>query len=228
MASKHIKNANQQILHMSPNTHGKGFPKQISSSLTTSTQLFLNVKSHLNPPPCSFTLPPPSPPNVESSGWSRPFVVDTIPRGTHTSYRSPQEKHLLFNPFANKNQLKLKAHAQYTHWIYHQQAFAKGHWEHAFRIDQRRERRKWGVAPTGRTPRSNDTPDLPLPRCSANQNSSVPQGRTGKISHLPCLNEATTGPKSTKGNQVAERPTSSLEMCQPETQARGVTLIITT
>lgn len=102
MASKHIKNANQQILHMSPNTHGKGFPKQISSSLTTSTQLFLNVKSHLNPPPCSFTLPPPSPPNVESSGWSRPFVVDTIPRGTHTSYRSPQEKHLLFNPFANK------------------------------------------------------------------------------------------------------------------------------
>lgn len=116
MASKHIKNANQQILHMSPNTHGKGFPKQISSSLTTSTQLFLNVKSHLNPPPCSFTLPPPSPPNLESSGWSRPFVVDTIPRGTHTSYRSPQEKHLLFNPFANKNQLKLKASLSEEAW----------------------------------------------------------------------------------------------------------------
>lgn len=44
---------------MSPNVHGKGFPKQILPSLTTSTLLFLNVKSHLNLPPGSFILPPP-------------------------------------------------------------------------------------------------------------------------------------------------------------------------
>ena len=52
------------------------------------------------------------------------------------------------------------------------------------------------MAPPGRAPRSNDTPGLPLSRCSTTQNSSVPWGMTGKIPYLPHFNQAAALPKS--------------------------------
>lgn len=174
--------------------------------------LSLNVKSHLHFPPCSFTLLHPLTPHIYlgNSGGSGHFLSTPSAQATHL-YWSLQERHLLFNPFANKIhwiweipwQRKLEARAPYTHWIYHWEASAEGHWEHAFHIAQRWEGRKCGVAPAGRPLRYNDTPGSPLSRCSANQNSSGPGGVTGKIPHLPHWNQAThnLNPQGTPGSR---------------------------
>lgn len=172
--------------------------------------LSLNVKSHLHFPPCSFNCYTLSPPKSRQQWRKWAFSLNTIRTGTHR-YWSLQERHLLFNPFANKIhwiweipwQRKLEARAQHTHWSYRREASAEGHWEHAFHIAQRWEGRKCGVAPAGRPLRYNDTPGSPLSRCSANQNSSGPGGVTGKIPPLPHWNQAThnLNPQGTPGSR---------------------------
>ena len=192
-------NATHLIIHL------VSFPKQILSPSTTSPLLFLKVKFHLSLLPVHLYCHPPQPPDLGKSRWSRPFVSDTIPRGTHTSYWSPRERHLQSDPFANKIhwtwkvfwQRELDTRAWYTHWMHHRQASAKGHRARAFHMDQRWEGRKAGLPPPGRAPRPNDAPGLPPSRCSTNQNSSVPQGITGKIPYLPHFNQAAALPKST-------------------------------
>lgn len=144
---KFVKDANK--CYMSPNPSGKGFPKQILFPSTTSPLLSLKVKSQLSLLPVHWHCHPPQPPSLGKSRWSRPFVSDTTPRGTYASYWS-QERHVLFDPFANKIhwtwkvlwQRELDTRVRYTHWIYHHQASPKGHRAHAFHIDQRWEGRK--------------------------------------------------------------------------------------
>lgn len=93
---------------MSPNVHGKGFPKQILSSSTTSTLLFLNVKSHLKSSSLLIYIATPQCPPIWGTADEAGLLFLTPSPGahTHTSYRSPQERRLPFNPFANKMNLE--------------------------------------------------------------------------------------------------------------------------
>lgn len=124
--------------------------------------------------------PPPHPtpaPNLGNSRGSRRFV--SIHTGTHLNW-SPQERgicyviHLLiksteFGRFPDKGSLK---HVPKRHTGSICQGPLRAHLSHCAGMGGEKKE----VAPPGRTLRPNNTPGFPLPRCSANQNSSMSRG----------------------------------------------------
>lgn len=158
----------QQIPHIrSVNVHGKSFPKQIF--LTISILLFLNATSHLNLPPAHLYCYPAA--HCGNTGGSRHLVSVTTHMSTHLigllkrgiCYLLIKSKEL--GRFPDRRSLK---HVHTIHAGFIIRKLLPKHWELAFGTDQRCEGGKWGMEPRGRILRSNDTPGLPLSRCSAN------------------------------------------------------------
>lgn len=113
-------------------------------------------------------------PHLESSRGNPHFVADIILVGTHLIGLLQRDAgyliHLLIKRQENSEDSlmeEVSACALYIYQIYLQKALARRHPEHAFCLVQRWEGRKSRVGPLGRTLRSNDTPNLPLSRCSA-------------------------------------------------------------
>lgn len=123
-------------------------------------------------------------------------------------------RQLLFHPFAQLMNLEdslrgsLKhVHRAHTGFIIRKHLPKATEGKLSTLMRDRRGGSEGGEVPPGRTLRSNDTPGLPLSRCSTNQTIPVPQGMMGKIPpHLPRLNEAsyTLNPQGTPGKRKAK------------------------